>query len=173
MNEQDSNIPQESEIKELVHKLCEGDRAKHEEIRKKLISYGPVILRYVKVLLNNQKHHCRWEAMKLMEETGDPESIPFFLDALEDEKGDIRWIAAEGLIATHEFSVKQLLKLLLEKSDSVFVLNAAHHVFSELKETHRLPENFPSEKLLPLLKKSGIEIKLKLIVHEALNKMNN
>lgn len=80
-------------------------------------------------LLSLPKHIYRWEAIKTKEEIADPVSIPFFIQALEDDKSDVRWIAAKGLIKLDKHSIKPLLIILEHRSDLVFILESAHHVF--------------------------------------------
>ena len=99
------------------------------------------------------------------------ESIPVFLEALEDEKSDIRWIAAEGLINIGKDAVRPLIKHVAENYDSIFVLNGAHHIIYELEEKELLPENFPAKKLLFLLRSHSKEASLKVLVHNILNEM--
>lgn len=108
------------------------------------------------------------ETFKVIAEIGSPESIPVFMEGLVDESGDIRWIASEGLIFTGKYSVKPLLELILDKHESVFVLNGAHHVFKQLNIKKLLPKNFPTEEILNLLKVSSNQSSLKVLVHKTL-----
>ena len=168
----DSNTLQnstEEQIKKLVESLCNDDGHTRKEAREKLVKIGESTLEYVKELLNHPKHICRWEAMKVIEEIGSPQSIPVFIEALDDEKSDIRWIAAEGLIRTGKYSIKPLLKAVAEKHDSVFILSGAHHILYELDEKELLPKKIPSKKLLSLFKNSGKGASLKVLVHNILN----
>jgi HEAT repeat protein len=71
---------------------------------------------------------------------------------MEDEKSDVRWLAAKGLIKLGKLSIKPLLKTLEKKSNSLFVLEGAHHVFYDLKENKMLPKDFPIDKLLSALR---------------------
>jgi len=161
-----------SELEDLVQQLCNDDGHERKNARKKLVAVGEKALEHVRNLLNHPKHVCRWEAMKVIEEIGLPQSIPVFIEALEDDKSDIRWIAAEGLIRTGRHAVRPLLKAVAENYDSVFVLNGAHHVISELKRKKELPENFPAKKLLSLLKNSSKEASLKVLVHKILSDLS-
>ncbi len=171
MNVEKLNTSEVLEIKELVDKLCTDDGVKRKETREKLISKGAVVMAYVKDLYYHPKHHCRWEAMKVMEEIADPAAIPLFLEALEDEESDIRWIAAEGLIHTGKLTIQPLLNLLLNKSNSVFVLNGAHHIFSKFKKRDILPDGFPANELLNHLKHFDNESNLKVVVYKSLDNL--
>ncbi len=162
----------EKEIRELMEILGDEDGKKRQNAREKLVAIGENALVHIKDLLNHPKHIYRWEAMKVIKEIGVPEAIPVFLEALDDEKSDIRWIAAEGLIKTGKYSVRPLLKHVSRNYDSVFVLNGAHHIIYELEEKELLPKNFPAKKLLFLLKSHSKEASLKVLVHNILNEMD-
>jgi len=113
-----------------------------KKAREELVAKGKNIVDFLMELLNNPKHIYRWEALKTMEEIGDPISIPMFIKALEDDESDVRWIAAEGLIKLGMKSIKPLLKTLIEKSGSIFVLAGIHHVFYDLKKNRRTSGRF-------------------------------
>jgi HEAT repeat protein len=88
---------------------------------------------------------------------------------LDDEESDIRWIASEGLVKQGKDSIKPLLKVLMKKSGSVFVLAASHHVFNELYKHKKLPDDFPFDKIMPFLKITSPEEELKITVYHILN----
>ena len=159
----------DSEIKKLIEELGSDNGLKREKARHELAKMGKESINSLTGLLNHSKHIYRWEAVKTLEEIGDAASIPLFLEALEDEKSDVRWLAAKGLIKLGKHSIKPLLKLLEEKSDSVFVLEGAHHVFFDLKENHELPKNFPIDKLLSALRNPEWVDSVKPLVYKILN----
>lgn len=170
----DSNTLQhssEKEIKKLLELLCNDDGHRRKEAREKLVEIGEKTLDYVYDLLDHPKHICRWEAMKVIEEIGSTKSISVFIEALNDDKSDIRWIAAEGLIRMGKYSVKPLLNLVAENYESVFILNGAHHVIYELYERELLPKNLPAKKLLAFLKSSDKGPSLKVLVHSILSEL--
>jgi HEAT repeat protein len=141
-----------SEMHELIITLGGDNGLEREKARKALVKIGRESIDFLIELLSHPKHIYRWEAVKTLEEIADPLSIPLFIQALEDDKSDVRWIAAKGLIKLGALSIKPLLKILEQKSDSVFVLEGAHHVFFDLMENKVLPKGFPINKLLSSLK---------------------
>ena len=155
-------------IQNSLDNLCSDNGLRRKEARKSLVEIGSSSIPLVMDLLDSPKHIFRWEALKVIAEIGSPESIPILLEALVDESGDFRWIASEGLVRIGKSTVKPLLKLILDKHDSVFVLNGAHHIFSELSTKKLLPDNFPTEEMLDQLKVSGNPSKLKVLVHKTL-----
>ncbi|MGA7836557.1 MAG: HEAT repeat domain-containing protein [Ignavibacteriaceae bacterium] len=162
------NTSEDLEIRQLIKSLCSNDGLERQNARTALAEKGNKSIDFLMELLNSPKHMYRWEAIKTIKEINDPESIPIYLNALEDEKSDIRWIAAEGLINMGNLSVEPLLKRLLEKSEAVFVLEGAHHVFIDLKKNKMLPDDFPIDKLLLALKDTGLVENIKSIAHELL-----
>jgi HEAT repeat protein len=143
---------EDSELQQLLETLGSDDGMKRKKAREALVEKGKVSIDFLLELLSHPKHIYRWEAVKTLEEIGDPDTIPVLILALEDDKSDVRWIAAEGLIKLGMKSVKPLLNILIEKSDSVFVLEGAHHIFFDLREKGILPTEFPVAKLLSSLK---------------------
>ncbi len=159
---------EETKLQKQVEKLQSDEGLKREQAREFLVKAGSKSLPFVTELLDSEKHKHRWEAMKVIAEIGTTDSIPVLLDGLVDESGDIRWIASEGLIRVGKFSVKPLLELILDKHDSVFALNGAHHIISELSKKDLLPDDFPDKELLRLLRVSGNPSNLKILVHKIL-----
>lgn len=146
------NNKEDLELKRLLKDLENDNGMKRQKARKALVAKGRTVIDFLMELLSHPKHIYRWEAVKTLEEIGDPISIPLLIQALEDDKGDVRWIAAKGLIKLGKHSIKPLLKRLEEKSDSVLILEGAHHVFFDLREKNELPKGFPADKLLSALK---------------------
>ena len=88
----------DTEISKLVDQLCSETGLERKKARKALVSKGKMSIPYLSKLLDYNKHIHRWEAIKTMEEIGDPDSLQYFIKALDDNKSDVRWIAAKGLI---------------------------------------------------------------------------
>ncbi|MCW8809535.1 MAG: HEAT repeat domain-containing protein [Ignavibacteriaceae bacterium] len=159
----------QSKIQVLIKTLGSDNGFEREKARKALVEIGKDSIDYLMELLSHHKHIYRWEAVKTLEEISDPLSIPLFIQAMEDEKSDVRWLAAKGLIKLGKLSIKPLLKTLEKKSDSVFVLEGAHHVFYDLKENKMLPKDFPIDKLLSALKNPEWVESVKPVAYEILN----
>jgi HEAT repeat protein len=159
------------DLEKLIEELGSKDGMKRKKARRLLVAQGKKSIDLLTELVDNPKHINRWEALKSLEEIGNSESIPVFIKALDDDYSDVRWIAAKGLIKVGKKSLKPLLELILENSDSVFVLSGAHHVIHALREKELLPDDFPTEKILSLLKNPGWEESLKINVHRALKEL--
>ena len=159
----------DSAIHELIIKLGSSNGMERQSAREELVAIGRDSIDFLIELLSHPKHIYRWEAVKTMEEIGDPVSIPLFIRALEDDKSDVRWLAAKGLIKLGQHSIKPLLKILEQKSDCVFILEGAHHVFYDLKENNELPRGFPIDKLLSTLKNPEWVESVQPLAYEILN----
>jgi len=166
--ENNSKKIKKSELQELIIKLGSDNGLERQKARKAFVKMGMDSIDFLMELLSHPKHIYRWEAVKTLEEIADPVSIPLLIQALEDDKSDVRWIAAKGLIKIGKHSIKPLLKILETKSDSVFVLEGAHHVFFELRENKMLPKGFPINKLLSALKNPEWVESVKPIAYEIL-----
>jgi HEAT repeat protein len=159
----------QSKIQELIKTLGSDNGMERQSAREELVAIGRDSVGFLMELLSHPKHIYRWEAVKTLEEIGDPLSISLFIQAMEDEKSDVRWLAAKGLIKLGKLSIKPLLKTLEKKSDSVFVLEGAHHVFFDLKENKMLPKDFPIDKLLSALRNPEWVESVKPVAYEILN----
>ncbi|MEJ2536335.1 MAG: HEAT repeat domain-containing protein [Calditrichia bacterium] len=96
-------------IKELIKNLGNSDGVIRERARRKLVSIGPSAIDYLAELVYTKNEMLRWEAVKTLSEIVNPVAIPLLIDALEDDKSSIRWLAAEGLIMLGREAVKPLL----------------------------------------------------------------
>lgn len=131
----------EAEVKELIEDLSGSRGQKREKARKELVKIGVDIIPYLESLANSKKHKTRWEAVKALGEIGHKKAISLLIHALEDEKSDVRWLAAEGLVFAGIESIYPLLLSLEEKYKSMHFRNGVHHVFKEFKDFD-LPEEF-------------------------------
>ena len=161
--------PEDLEIQQLLKILGSENGMEREKAREELVAKGKMVLASLAKLLDQPKHIYRWEALKIMVEIGDPISISLFIQALEDDESDVRWIAAEGLIKGGAQSINPLLKALVEKADSIFILAGAHHVFYDLKKAEKLPADFPIDKLLSALKNPEWKGSIKPLANELLS----
>lgn len=171
MVENQKNNPDE-EVQELINKLSSKKGMERKNARKQLVAHGEKV---VGALLaqhdKNTEHVFHWEVLKTLQQIGDPAAVNVFVEALEDDSSDIRWIAAEGLIKLGRHAIKPTLNTLLENSDSIFVCAGAHHIFHDLKKKKRLPEDFPVDALLSALKSPGWSGNVKSLAHDLLEKL--
>jgi hypothetical protein len=103
--------------------------------RESLVAIGGPAVPTLIETLGDPNRRVRWEAAKALSQIGDPAAAEALVRALEDELFGVRWLAAEGLIAMGRGGVQPLLQALIERSDSDWLRQGAHHVLHELART--------------------------------------
>ena len=122
----------------LVGELADRSPATRERAREALVALGTPAVPLLIQLLSHHKPHVRWEAAKALGGVADPIAATALVNALEDPDGDVRWLAAEGLIVLSLEGVQPLLAALLERAQSSWFCQSAHHVLHTLAKKRRL-----------------------------------
>jgi HEAT repeat protein len=120
--------PTESTIELLIDKLNSRDGSTRRQARHELVEIGSAAVDDLVQHIETKEHYFRWEILKTLEQIADPQSAPHLIKVMEDDEFDIRWLAAEGLIRMGSDAIRPLLQALVDKSDSVFMREGAHHV---------------------------------------------
>ncbi|MBL1214598.1 MAG: HEAT repeat domain-containing protein [Ignavibacteriae bacterium] len=129
-----NKINHKSIIGGLIKNLSSKNGVERKKSRHLLAKIGTPAIAYLEELISSEDLTTRWEAVKTVGQIKNKEGIPLLLKALNDEEFDIRWLAAEGLIALGIISLIPLLEELAIKYQSVYFRLGAHHVLSELKK---------------------------------------
>lgn len=119
-------------IKLLIAKLTGNNGRERERARWALVDIGRPAVGSLIELLSNPRKQVRWEAAKALAAIADPAAAEVLVKALEDKVFDVRWLAAEGLINIGRESLVPLLQALIERSDSPWLREGAHHVLHDL-----------------------------------------
>ncbi len=122
-------------IRALVDILCDKNTLKRHRARLSLVDIGrPAVPYLMQALEDSHAEECkRWEAAKALSDIGDPVAAPVLIDILgQDEHFGVRWLAAEGLIAMGRGGLVPLLNALIQRSDSAWLREGAHHVLRTL-----------------------------------------
>ncbi len=122
-------------IRILMNALCEKDTLRRQRARLSLVDIGaPAVPYLVETLEDSDAEECaRWESAKALSDIGDPAAAPALIDVLgQDELFGIRWLAAEGLIALGRNGLVPLLNALIQRSNSAWLREGAHHVLRTL-----------------------------------------
>lgn len=127
-------VAREQSIEALIKDLAGKNGQTREAARKALVAIGRPAIPHLLSLLDNHNHQARWEAVKALGEAQDPTAIDGLLQGLTDEHFDVRWLAAEGLVALGTQAVKPLLRTLsgMQEIESGFLRDGAHHVLNAL-----------------------------------------
>jgi HEAT repeat protein len=125
----------ETEIKVLISELGSGDGLIRQKAREHLVEMGHRVTDSLVELLKSQDVTLRWEAAKALSEIADPASAVPLVYTLEDDEYDIRWLAAEGLIAVGHQALPPLLEALIENPESLYLREGTHHVLREIRKS--------------------------------------
>jgi len=133
----------ENSVEALINDLASKNGQTRESARSSLVAMGKPAIAFLLPLLKERKHKIRWEAVKALGEIADPAAIDGLLQALTDEEFDVRWLAAEGLVAMGSQAVEPLLWELtrMQEKTAVLLRDGAHHILHALGE---LGENLKS-----------------------------
>jgi HEAT repeat protein len=153
MNYMNESEPESSQVVDpLIAALRSKNATEREKARGQLIALGHGALIPLLHCLSDDEQHVRWEAAKALEGIADPAAADALAEALNDEIAGVRWIAGEALIAIGWEGVRQVLVVLLRKSDTTAICTSAHHVLSHFAK-HR-----SGEFLKPVLERlEGVE----------------
>jgi hypothetical protein len=114
--------------------LANENGVQRQSARETLVAMGreatPILIR----LLSDPHPTVRWEAALALKDIEDPSAGEALAEALMDESGDVRWVAAEALAAIGREGLRPLLKILVEDADSFELREAAHVAISLLRE---------------------------------------
>lgn len=125
-------VANQQSIETLIKDLASKNGQTREAARNALVVIGRPAIPHLLSLLENHNHQIRWEAVKALGETKDPTAMDGLLQALVDVEFDVRWLAAEGLVALGTQAVIPLLQTLskIQENDSGFLRDGAHHVLN-------------------------------------------
>jgi HEAT repeat protein len=122
-----------SAIEPLINDLTCEVVTRCQNARRALVKMGPAAVPELVKALNHKNQWVRWEATKALAQIGDSAGTGALIGLLENEEFDMRWMAAEGLIAIGPRSIPKLLKALIENPHSRWLLDGAHHVIHDIR----------------------------------------
>jgi HEAT repeat protein len=123
-----------ADIDGLISDLASRDSGVRVLARRSLVDIGGRAVNALIGALTHRKSRVRWEAAKALGEIAHPAAAPALVRALEDRTFDVRWLAAAGLIAMGSEGLANLLLALIDRADSVWLRDGAHHVLHDLAE---------------------------------------
>ncbi len=138
--------PATDDIESLIKSLGSASPAARMRARKRLVAAGHAVVIPLLHKLKARSDQMCWEAAKALSEIKDAASADALAETLDHANHDVRWLAAEGLIAIGQEGLKQTLMALLTRAKSICVREGAHHVISHF--AHRMSGNY----LIPVLR---------------------
>ena len=118
----------EDRIPSLAADLASLSPAARRKARKALVAIGKLSVPSLIRLLSHRKPLVRWEGAKSLCGIADPLAASALVNALDDRDGDVRWLAAEGLAVLGRESLQPLLAALIQRAESCWFCEGAHHV---------------------------------------------
>ena len=125
-------------VEALLKDLSSTNGEARSVARRRLLRYGSAVANSLISLLSSGQPQTRWEAAKALGQIRTGTAAEALALALADEHRDVRWVAADGLIAMGEDAIVPLLEELIDHADSVWVRSAASHVLSEMLPQHTI-----------------------------------
>lgn len=121
--------PTIADLHPLIAALSSHDVLARTRARQALVEMGAPVVDQLIVALRSPSHTTRWEAAKALGEIADPLAAPALIAALDDDRFDVRWLAAMGVIALREAGLVPLLEALVQLPlDKGNLREGAHHV---------------------------------------------
>lgn len=120
------------QVEALVRALNSDSLAERRRASSALIKAGKPVAPRLSEVLRNGNGRARWEATIALRAIRDPESAPALVRALDDEMVEVRWEAAEGIIALGHHGLVALLHGLIAGSGSTRVRESAHRILSAM-----------------------------------------
>jgi len=121
-----------AKMDDLITDLSSKDSITRIKARESLVSSRRRAVPPLLKALSSKDQWVRWEAAKALSQIHDPSSVEGLVSALRDKMFDVRWLAAEGLIAIGRKSLVPLLRALIDNPDSVEIREGAHHVLHDM-----------------------------------------
>lgn len=115
-------------IEGLIATLTSEEAARRMEARSELIDIGRPAIPPLLKLLSHAMETARWEACKILGIIGEKTACQRLVQVLKDESFDVRWVAAESLVAMGPRSVIPVLQALEMNFDSVYLREGALHI---------------------------------------------
>ncbi|MFC2000394.1 HEAT repeat domain-containing protein [Chloroflexota bacterium] len=119
-------------IASLIADFAKEDGVSPAKARESLVAIGRPAVPFLIEVLTDDNKWVRWEAAKALSQIADPAAAAAMAKALEDKVFGVRWLAAEGLIAMVHQGLPALLQALIDRSESVWLREGAHHVLHDL-----------------------------------------
>ena len=127
-------------IDSLIASLDDTDGLKRERARESLVAIDRPAVEPLSKALKREGVRVRWEAAKALGEIGDLWAVPALVEALEDDNAGVRWAAADSLIAIGHVGLRPLLQALVDRADSAWLREGAHHVLRALSRRKTLSD---------------------------------
>jgi len=160
---------EQARIDSLSADLASPDAMVRTKARKSLLTIGGPSVPSLIRMLSHAKPHVRWEAAKALGGIANPIAASALVNALEDPDSDVRWLAAEGLVALGRDGLRPLLAALLEQAEPCSLYQGALHVCRALARKKELGPIF--RPLLAILRQPWENMAVPAAAYAALSRL--
>ncbi len=126
----------DADVARLIHTLGSYDGLARQRARRQLEEMGrravPALIR----VLPAGSETARWEAAHALKQIRDPASAEALARAMEDERFEVRWAAAEAEMCLGRAGLRAVLEALVHRSGSVLLRQAAYHALHGLHDAN-------------------------------------
>jgi HEAT repeat protein len=129
-----STSEQANKMDSLIADFANDHGRARQHARESLVAIGRPAVGPLMQALQHKDWRMRWGAAKALGQIADPAAANALVKTLEDQRGGVRWLAAEGVIALGRAGLAPLLQVLIHHSDSMWLREGAHHVIHSLTE---------------------------------------
>jgi len=161
-------IQDQETIVSAIRRLGSEEMKERVDARGALEGMGTAATWHLIQAVHPRGDRTRLEALKILTTLEDETAADLFVELLEDEDSDCRWLAAKGLAALGELGVERVLDLLSEYPRTDRLARSLHHALTEVERGEL------SEVLAPVLSAfQGIarEARLPMAVYQARNEL--
>lgn len=156
-------------IEGLIAKLGKDHNGQERQhAREDLVAIGLPALPYLIQATRDSDAHRRWEVGKALGAIGNGEAAPALVTMLEDRDLSNRWVAAHSLSAMGKPAVVAVLHALVDRADSTWLREGAHHVLRDMAGSYLGKYIAP---VLQALDRSDAESLVPIAAHEALTQI--
>lgn len=118
-------------IPALIVNLGNRSATVRKEACAALVAMGKPAVKPLLEALTKSNEYGRGQAAKALGEIGDPAAASALVKALEDDKFDVRWLAAHALVPLGRHGLPALLQALIKHPNSTWLLESAHQVLHD------------------------------------------
>ena len=121
-----------AEVSRLIQALGDTDSKLRVIARELLVEMGPKVISEVAKVLDGKNDTAKYEAVKCLADIAHPSTAKALASMLDFKEGDIRWIAADGLVELGNAGIEPLLRKLTTDPDSANLRRAVLHALVRL-----------------------------------------
>jgi len=126
----DTKLPDRG-IAALIADLGSNSEVARKRAESQLRRMGQAAVSPLVQALATSTEYGRGRAARTLGEIGDVTAAPALVKALEDDKFDVRWLAARAVVALRRSGLAALLQALIERPESTLLRESAHHVLHD------------------------------------------